>query len=97
MPRLGISSHPRSPRRYDPAYTDGFESASLCEQEDRLRAHSLRKQAVVDAKRTMELLDLADRIDPDNTDDPTTPASRRFMRAKRRRIIGALWRLHDEA
>lgn len=97
MAGKGSVDLPRPPRRYDPRGRAGFETLEACEKEDRTRARLLRRTALAHPALAEDLLSLADAIDPAVTDRPQTPASSRWMRQHRRRLIGALWRLYDEA
>jgi hypothetical protein len=57
----------------------------------------LRRLACTDNEHAETLRNLADRIDPHVTKHPETPASSRYMRRQRIRVISAVWKLVYEA
>jgi hypothetical protein len=92
--RPGITSLPSPNSRFNPTRSPGFETREAVAREDRLRAARLRWGATkLPRARARELNEVADAIDPDVTINPTTPASSRYMRLQRIRLIGALWEL----
>lgn len=92
--RPGITTLPKPNPRFNPAHAPGFETQKAVAGEDRLRAARLRRVAAkLSGARARKLDELADAIDPDVTVNATTPASSRYMRLQRIRIIGALWEL----
>ena len=69
-----------------------FETAEFAAKEDAKRARMLRKRATrLTGKRRARMLALADLLDPEVTPGiPATPASARYIRQQRIRIIGAV-------
>lgn len=97
--RPGITQLPMPDDRFDLRNTPGFEAEQSVIHEDHYRAERLRRQAAkAERRHARMLLALADAIDPSITAYPTTPASSRYMRTERIRIIGAVWAMmHDAA
>lgn len=93
--RPAIDSLPLPSRRFDLNAVNSFETELAASIEDSERARRLRSQAGRNQVDSRHLRNLADRIDPENTSEPDTVASSRYMRAQRRRIFGALWELLD--
>ena len=89
--RPGISSLPPAPMRFNVARTPGFEGDQA--KEDARRARMLRWRARTNAESGEALRDLANRIDPNVNKYPNTPASSRYMRRQRIRVLSAVWRL----
>lgn len=95
--RPGITDLPYPASRFDLTLTPDFETAAAAEEEDRLRAAKLRRRAMLLMRKEARALSaVADAIDPAETPYSTSPASARFMREARLRIIGQLWRLIDD-
>lgn len=95
MPGLSITDLPLPEQRYRvDLHSPGFETRKKAAAEDALRATQLRKQAKGGkGKRARRARALANRLDPKlHPDTPQTPASARYMREQRIRIIGAIWK-----
>ena len=75
-------------------HSPGFESTAFAECEDAKLARGLRKTAQKrTGKRRTKALALADLLDPKITPEiPETPASARYMRDQRIRIISWVWK-----
>jgi len=75
-------------------HSPDFETAEFAIEEDAKRARKLRKRASkLTGKRRARLLALADKLDPVVTPEiPNTPASARYVRQQRIRIIGWVWK-----
>ena len=71
-----------------------FESAQFAAREDAKRARMLRKRASkLTGTRRSRMLALADKLDPQLTPEiPKTPASARYIRSQRIRIISWTWK-----
>lgn len=95
--RPALKNLPLPPRRFDLEHVDSFETKNDAAVEDRERARRLRVQAQHDLDNCRQLHRLADRIDPDVTSEPTSPASSRYMRNRRRRVLGAIWEVLNVA
>jgi len=92
--RPGISQLPLPSPSFDLTATLGFETAQSVTDEDRYRAATFRKRAEsAGPLRARRLRTLADAIDPEVEQAPQTPASSRYMRDARNRVIGAIWDL----
>lgn len=83
LDELRVDEHSRS-----------FESAEFAAKEDAKRSEMLRKRATkLLGKRRARTLALADLLDPILTPEiPKAPASARYVRDQRIRIIGAVWK-----
>ena len=99
MSGRSITDLSRPPKRFGvDVHSPGFETWKKVADEDAKRAKWLRKWAKArKGKRAARALALADRLDPAiHPQTPQTPASARYMREQRIRIIGAVWKLVDE-
>ena len=94
MPRPGIEDLPRATRRFDPAYApeSKFETLTDARDEDRKRAKSLLRYRPNSPAKHKRAKRLARRLARTGS-YPKSPASSRYMRKMRRRIIGHLWKL----
>lgn len=95
MAGRGITDLPFPPEQWRvDIHSAGFESAEFAAHQDALRAKMLRKRATkLTGKRRGRMLALADALDPTLTPEiPKTPASARYIRDQRIRIIGAVWK-----
>lgn len=94
MPRLGIGDLPLVPCQFDPAYApeSQFETLVDARNEDRTRAHSLRRYKPRDRVERIRAKRLAQRLEQSGQ-FPKSFASSRYMRKMRRIIIGRLWKL----
>lgn len=95
MAGLSITDLPMPPDEWRPdLHALGFEPEAFATEEDAGRAMMLRKFAKGrEGKRRARLLALADLLDPEVTPEiPNTPASARFLRHQRIRIIGWVWK-----
>lgn len=92
--RPGISQLPLPSPSFDLTATPGFEMTRSVTDEDRYRAETFRERAKsAGPRRAARLRALADAIDPEVEQAPQTPASSRYMRDARNRVIGAIWEL----
>ena len=95
MAGSGIADLRAPSRRHNPARAGKIETKSEGAAEDATQAQLLRAQARRDPERAAAMLDLANRIDPAMTAEPTTLASKRYRREPRRRLGGELHRLYS--
>lgn len=96
MSGLGIGDLGWPNDEYRPdLHVPGFETEADAADEDRTRGRILRADSGNHGGGWGEKARaLADKLDPDlNPEIPETPASARYMRDQRIRIIGALWKL----
>lgn len=96
MAGAGVSKLPRRKGRFSPIGRAGFESKVKAHKEDQGNAKRLRGQACRIPDNPAPLETLAEKIDPAVTNSPNTPASARFMRDQRLRVVPAVWRLYAE-
>lgn len=96
--RPGITQLPMPHSRFDLARTPGFETEEAVTEEDRYRAGQLKKRAArLPPPQARALEGVANAIDPSVTRCPTTPASSRYMRRERIRVLGAVWAIVYES
>ncbi len=90
--RPGLTQLPLPCPRFNLTNTPNFETEEAAAAEDSKRAAMLRRRAVkVPRANAIKMRQLADRIDPHDEPHPDSPASSRYMRQERIRIIGAIW------
>lgn len=99
MAGKGVTDLPRPPDEWRvDLHSMRFESAEFAACEDATRARILRKRVRnLSGKRRGRMLALADLLDPKVTPEiPKTPASARYIREQRIRIISWVWKAAAE-